>query len=110
MRAPGRLSDTSMAISPIPTADPEALTGALAEARELTFALVASISGCDLDGECSRLMSTIVWDLGHIAAFEDLWLVHRFGGKDMVRRDLAEVYDAFEAPRAGRGTLPFLGP
>ena len=54
-------------------------------------------------------MSPLVWDLGHIAAFEDLWLVHRLGGEPMLRDDLAEVYDAFETPRAGRGELPFLG-
>ena len=34
--------------------------------------------------------------------------MHRFGGEPMVRRDLAEVYDAFETPRADRGELPFL--
>jgi iron(II)-dependent oxidoreductase len=53
-------------------------------------------------------MSPLVWDLGHIAAFEDLWLVHRYGGEPMLRRDLAEVYDAFETPRAERGDLPYL--
>jgi iron(II)-dependent oxidoreductase len=55
-------------------------------------------------------MSPLVWDLGHIAAFEDLWLVHRFGGKPLLHDHLADVYDAFETPRAGRGDLPFLGP
>ena len=53
-------------------------------------------------------MSPLVWDLGHIAAFEDLWLVHRYGGRPLLREGLAEVYDAFETPRAGRGELPFL--
>ena len=85
MRAPRRLPDTSMAISPIPTADPEALTGALAEARERTFALVASISDCDLERVHSQLMSPLVWDLGHIAAFEDLWISGR--GTGMARSD-----------------------
>src|SRR4051795_7138842 len=108
MRAPGRLPDTSMAISPIPTADPEALTGALAEARERTFALVASISDCDLERVHSRLMSPLVWDLGHIAAFEDLWLVHRFGGLEPLRAELMDVYDASETPRASRGELSML--
>ena len=97
---------TPMAISPVPTAEPEALTGALAEARERTLALVASISDGDLERVHSQLMSPLVWDLGHIAAFEDLWLVHRFGGDRLLRGDLAEVYDAFETPRAERGDLP----
>ena len=53
-------------------------------------------------------MSPLVWDLAHIAAFEDLWLVHRFGGEDMLRADLAGLYDAFETPRQVRGDLPLL--
>ena len=50
-------------------------------------------------------MSPLVWDLGHIAAFEDLWLVHRYGGRPLLRDELADVYDAFETPRADRGEL-----
>jgi iron(II)-dependent oxidoreductase len=55
-------------------------------------------------------MSPLVWDLGHIAAFEDLWIVHRHGRRPMVRPELVEIYDAAETPRAQRGELPFLGP
>jgi iron(II)-dependent oxidoreductase len=83
---------------------------ALAEARERTFALVASVSDHDLERVHSTLMSPLVWDLGHIAAFEDLWLVHRFGDRPMLRAALVDVYDAMETPRAGRGELPFLRP
>jgi gamma-glutamyl hercynylcysteine S-oxide synthase len=36
--------------------------------------------------------------------------VHRHGGEPMLHAELAEVYDAFETPRADRGALPFLGP
>ncbi len=82
----------------------------LAEARERTLALVAAVSDADLVRVHSPLMSPLVWDLGHIAAFEDLWLVHRYGGRALLREDLADVYDAFETPRAGRGELPMLGP
>jgi gamma-glutamyl hercynylcysteine S-oxide synthase len=80
----------------------------LDEARERTLALVAPVAVEDLERVHSPLMSPLVWDLGHIAAFEDLWLVRRFGGEEMVRPEYAEVYDAFETPRAGRGDLPFL--
>jgi gamma-glutamyl hercynylcysteine S-oxide synthase len=87
-----------------------AVIDALAQARERTLALVEGIADPELERVHSPLMSPLVWDLGHIAAFEDLWLVHRFGGEPMVRRDLAEVYDAFETPRRERGDLPFLCP
>lgn len=81
---------------------------ALEDARDRTLALVEPIAPADLERVHSPLMSPLVWDLGHIAAFEDLWLVSRFGGEEMVRPDYAEVYDAFETPRARRGDLPFL--
>ncbi len=53
-------------------------------------------------------MSPLVWDLGHIAAFEDLWISGRGTGMEPLRPDLMEVYDATETPRAGRGDLPYL--
>ena len=83
---------------------------ALTEGRERTLALMASVSEQDLERVHSTLMSPLVWDLGHIAAFEDLWLVHRFGERPLLRDGLAEVYDAFETPREQRGELPFLRP
>ncbi len=82
----------------------------LRETRARTLALVANVSDDDLERVHSTLMSPLVWDLGHIAAFEDLWLVHRFGERPLLREDLAEVYDAFETPRCSRGDLPFLRP
>jgi len=87
-----------------------ALVDALRETRARTCELVEHVSDEDLERVHSPLMSPLVWDLGHIAAFEDLWLVHRYGGRPLLRDDLADVYDAFETPRAGRGELPFLRP
>jgi gamma-glutamyl hercynylcysteine S-oxide synthase len=81
---------------------------ALGEARERTLDLVASVSEDNLERVHSTLMSPLVWDLGHIAAFEDLWLVHRHGSRPLLHEDLTAVYDAFETPRAARGDLPFL--
>jgi iron(II)-dependent oxidoreductase len=53
-------------------------------------------------------MSPLVWDLAHIAAYEELWLVHRHAGRPLSRPELAAMYDAFETPRAVRGDLPLL--
>jgi iron(II)-dependent oxidoreductase len=84
------------------------LLALLAETRTRTLGLVAHLDDAAVESVHSTLMSPLVWDLGHIAAFEDLWAVHRFAGEPLLRPDLAEVYDAFETPRAGRGELPFL--
>jgi iron(II)-dependent oxidoreductase len=80
----------------------------LEEARERTLALVAAVSDPDLERVHSPLMSPLVWDLAHIAAYEDLWLVSRYGERPLLRDDLAAMYDAFETPRAVRGDLPLL--
>ncbi|HJS97172.1 MAG TPA: SUMF1/EgtB/PvdO family nonheme iron enzyme, partial [Solirubrobacteraceae bacterium] len=82
---------------------------ALEEARDRTLALVASLSAADLERVHSPLMSPLVWDLAHIAAYEDLWLVNRHGGRPLLHDDLAATYDAFETPRAVRGDIELLG-
>ncbi|HEY2600656.1 MAG TPA: ergothioneine biosynthesis protein EgtB [Thermoleophilaceae bacterium] len=80
----------------------------LEEARERTFFLVESLSVENLERVHSTLLSPLVWDLGHIAAFEDLWLCQQAGGLEPLRGDLADVYDATLTPRAERGDLPYL--
>jgi len=83
-------------------------TDRLERAREQTLSLVAAVSDSDLERVHSPLMSPLVWDLGHIAAFEDLWLAHRRRGLPLLHPELLGVYDAFETPRARRGELPYL--
>jgi gamma-glutamyl hercynylcysteine S-oxide synthase len=80
----------------------------LADARERTLALVGPVRDEDLNRVHSPLMSPLVWDLGHIAAFEELWLCRRVGGLEPLHGDLWEVYDACETPRSERGELPYL--
>jgi len=88
----------------------ERFAARLGDARERTLALVEPVSDEDLNRVHSPLMSPLVWDLGHIAAFEDLWLCQNVGGLGPLREGLWEVYDAAETPRASRGGLPYLGP
>jgi iron(II)-dependent oxidoreductase len=80
----------------------------LAETRARTLTLVAPVRDEDMDRVHDTLMSPLDWDLGHIAAFEDLWLCQRAAGLPPLRADLSEVYDATETPRVGRGDLPYL--
>src|SRR3954463_6575518 len=87
---------------------PEALVEALAASRERTFAIVAHLDDGQLERQIDPIMSPLAWDLGHIAAYEDLWLVHRFAGEPLLRPELAARYDAFETPRAVRGEIELL--
>jgi iron(II)-dependent oxidoreductase len=87
---------------------PGEVLDALRLARGRTLDLVAHLSPEDLERAHSPIMSPLVWDLAHIAAYEDLWLAHRHAGMPLLRPDLAEVYDAFETPRPKRGEIELL--
>jgi iron(II)-dependent oxidoreductase len=81
---------------------------ALAQVRHRTLAVVAHLDDAQLERQIDPLMSPLVWDLGHIAAYEDLWLVHRLAGEPLLHPELAARYDAFETPRAVRGEIELL--
>jgi iron(II)-dependent oxidoreductase len=80
----------------------------LAEARAHTLKLIQPLSDEQLNRVYSPILSPLIWDLGHIANFEEHWLVRNIGGREPLRGDLGELYDAIEQPRRIRGELPIL--
>jgi iron(II)-dependent oxidoreductase len=84
------------------------IAGRLAEARELTLLLVEPLSDQQLNTVYSDILSPLGWDLGHIANFEELWLVQTIGGREPMDGDLGRFYDAIENPRKTRNELPIL--
>src|SRR3954470_1253692 len=92
-----------------PASDRKAeLAGHLEEARRHTLKLIEPLSHEQLNRVYDPILSPLIWDLGHIANFEELWLVQRIGGREPLRGDLGELYDAIEQPRKIRGELPIL--
>jgi iron(II)-dependent oxidoreductase len=88
--------------------DTDQLVAELEAQRQRTLALIAHLSQADLERVIDPIMSPLVWDLGHIAAYEDLWLNHRFAGRPLLHPELAAFYDAFETPRTVRGAIEIL--
>jgi iron(II)-dependent oxidoreductase len=80
----------------------------LIEARERTLGLIEQVEEADLDRQHSPIMSPVCWDLGHIAAFEDLWLCQNVGGYEPLEPDLGVVYDASATPRSSRSSVKAL--
>jgi len=76
--------------------------------RERTLALFAPLDRERLHRSPDPIMSPPVWDLGHIAAYEELWLVERLTGRASLYPGLQAAYDAFETPRAVRGDVELL--
>jgi iron(II)-dependent oxidoreductase len=80
----------------------------LEEARGRTLQLVEPLTDEELNRVYSPILSPLAWDLGHIANFEELWLVQTIGGREPLHGELGRFYDAIENPRATRNELPIL--
>jgi gamma-glutamyl hercynylcysteine S-oxide synthase len=86
----------------------EAIADRLAEARRRTYELIEPLDDEQLNRAYSPILSPLAWDLGHIANFEELWLVQTIGRREPLHGELGRFYDAIENPRKTRGELPIL--
>ncbi len=93
----------------------------LQRVRSRTYEIVAPLSEEALVSQPHALLSPIVWDLGHIANFEEQWLVrgfersiehiferHSYGPRHPEGDDA--VYDPTRTPRKQRSDLPLPSP
>lgn len=76
---------------------------ALQETRARTLELVEGLDTATLQKVLTPLLSPLIWDLGHIANFEQRWLLGEHS-------ELDGIYNPFENPRDTRGDLPLLDP
>jgi iron(II)-dependent oxidoreductase len=86
----------------------EAIAERLTGARRFTLELLQPLDDEQLNRVYSPLLSPLAWDLGHIANFEELWLVQTIGDREPLHGELGRFYDAIENPRKTRGELPIL--
>ena len=86
----------------------DAIAERLSEARERTLELIEPLDDAQLNRVYSPILSPLAWDLGHIANFEELWLVQTIGDREPMHGELGRFYDAIENPRKTRGELPIL--
>jgi len=95
-----------MTALPFAPSDPRAaIASLLMEARERTLLLVDGLSDEDLHRQHDPLMSPILWDLGHTAHFEELWLTQNLDGP-IEFSEMPGMYNPFDHPRAERAKLP----
>jgi len=86
------------------SASKQQIAALLTEARERTLLLVSRLSDEDLHRQHDPLMSPIIWDVGHIAHFEELWLTRNLDGP-IEFSEMPGLYNPFEHPRATRASL-----
>src|SRR6476620_3640931 len=97
-----------MTASPVSTdlsPSKQGIADLLTEARDRTLLLISGLSDEDLHLQHDPLMSPIIWDVGHIAHFEELWLTRNLSGP-IEFSEMPGIYNPFEHPRASRASLP----
>jgi iron(II)-dependent oxidoreductase len=82
------------------------IAGRLEQVRERTLGLVAGLDWQILQPQHIPILSPIVWDLGHIANFEELWLCQGLGDLEPLEAEFATMFDAVLNPRPTRQNLP----
>jgi gamma-glutamyl hercynylcysteine S-oxide synthase len=84
------------------------LEALLRRTRLRTYEIISSLSEEDLQAQHHPLMGPLAWDLGHIAAFEELWLARALAERAapaLAGEGLEPELDAIVTPRAARGAL-----
>lgn len=82
----------------------------LDDARARTGTLLAPLDDDELVQQPSPLMSPLVWDVAHIAHYEELWLLRNLVDAPATDPRFDDLYDAFRHPRRDRAALPILAP
>jgi len=82
---------------------------ALGAARRRLLDLLRPVPAEVLATQHSPLMSPPVWDLAHVANYEEQWLIRALGRPGLTGAATDQLYDAFRNPRKTRAALPLLG-
>lgn len=81
----------------------DGVLAAMCETRTRTLSLVGELTEAQMTRVITPLLSPLIWDLGHIANFEQRWLL---GDGDP---EIDVMYNPFQQPRADRAELPLPG-
>ena len=88
--------------------DSRKVADALERYRRRTFQLIEPLTYDDLHRQHDSIMSPLVWDVGHVGNFEEVWLLRQLADRDPHDLRLDDMYNPFDNPRWTRGDLPLL--
>lgn len=76
------------------------------DARERTFELVADLTHDQLLGPRLPIVNPLLWEIGHMAWFQEKWLLRHVGRQKPIREDGDALYDSAAIPHDTRWDLP----
>ncbi|WP_242342327.1 selenoneine synthase SenA [Anaeromyxobacter terrae] len=88
---------------------PQQLTGPVADARRRTLELASALSEGQLLGPQLAIVNPPLWELGHVAWFQERWVLRHAAGLAPLRTDGDALYDSSAVPHDTRWDLPLPG-
>ncbi len=86
--------------------DSQTLASWITACRDRTFRLVEDLSDEQLMGPRLAIVNPLLWEIGHVAWFQENWVLrHHFGGRPIVA-DGDSLYDSSAIPHDTRWDLP----
>lgn len=76
------------------------------DARQRTMDLVADLPDDKLMGPCLPIINPLLWEIGHMAWFQEKWVLRGACGEAPIRRDGDSLYDSSAVPHDTRWDLP----
>lgn len=76
------------------------------DARQRTCALVADLADRQLWGPRLPIVNPLLWEIGHVAWFQEKWVLRHARGQPPLRADADALYDSSAIPHDARWDLP----
>jgi iron(II)-dependent oxidoreductase len=101
------MAPTGIANGELRTTTPQ-LIEALREARARTLDLVHDLSDEQLIGPRLPIVNPLRWEIGHIAWFQEFWVLRHLAGHSPILKHGDELYDSARVAHDTRWDLPLL--
>jgi iron(II)-dependent oxidoreductase len=80
------------------------------DARQRTGELIAGLSRDQMLGPRLPHVNPLLWEVGHVAWFQEKWVLRHAAGQAPIRADGDALYDSAAVPHDTRWDLPLPGP
>ena len=84
------------------------LIEALRETRKRTLELVHDLSDAQLMGPRLKIVNPLRWEIGHVAWFQEFWILRHLSGQPAILKHGDELYDSARVAHDTRWDLPLL--
>ena len=76
------------------------------DARQRTLDLVADLDDEQLMGPCLPIINPMLWEIGHVAWFQEKWVLRHVCKRKPIRQDADAIWDSIAIPHTSRWDLP----